>query len=60
MQLTIARHLTDLDAVVDHLARNFGREKIVLIGHSWGAALGLLYIQAHPEKVAAFIAVSRR
>ncbi len=57
-ELTIERHLTDLDAIVDHLARSFGREKIVLIGHSWGAALGLLYIQAHPDKVAAFIGVA--
>ena len=57
-QLTIARHLADLDAVVDHLRASFGREKLVLIGHSWGGALGLLYVQAHPEKVAAFIGVA--
>ena len=56
--LTIARHLTDLDAIVDHLARNLDRKKIILIGHSWGAALGLLYAQAHPDKVAAVVAVA--
>src|SRR5262249_12872547 len=26
--------------------------------HSWGAALGLLYAQAHPDKVSAFIGVN--
>ncbi len=56
--LTIARHLTDLDAIVDHLARNLDRKKIILMGHSWGAALGLLYAQAHPDKVAAVVAVA--
>jgi len=57
-QLTVARHLADLDAVVDHQRASLGREKLALIGHSWGGTLGLLYAQAHPEKVAAFIGVA--
>jgi proline iminopeptidase len=57
-RLTIEQHLADLDAVVDHLRRNLRRTKIALIGHSWGAALGLLYINAHPDKVSAFIGVA--
>jgi pimeloyl-ACP methyl ester carboxylesterase len=56
--LTIARHLADLDAVVDHLRQSFGQEKVTLIGHSWGGALGLLYARAHPGKVATFIGVA--
>ena len=57
-RLTIAQHLADLDAVVDHLRQTLSQGKIVLMGHSWGAALGLLYAQAHPEKVSAFIGVN--
>lgn len=57
--LTISRHLADLDAVVEHLRRILGRDRIVLIGHSWGSALGLLYVQRHPEKVSAFIGVAQ-
>ena len=57
-RLTIARHLTDLDTVVDNLRQSLGQNKIVLVGHSWGAVLGLLYAQAHPEKVSAFIGVN--
>jgi proline iminopeptidase len=56
--LTIARHVADLDAVVEHLRRGLGQDKIVLVGHSWGAALGLLYAQAHPDKVAAWVGVA--
>jgi pimeloyl-ACP methyl ester carboxylesterase len=56
--LTISRHFADLDAVVDHLRQILGQDKIVLIGHSWGSALGLLYVQHHPEKVSAFIGVA--
>jgi pimeloyl-ACP methyl ester carboxylesterase len=54
-RLTIAQHLADLDAIVDYLLETFGREKVVLLGHSWGTALGLLYARDHPEKVAAFV-----
>ena len=57
-RLTIAQHLADLDAVVDHLRQSLGQNKILLMGHSWGAALGLLYAHAHPEKVSAFIGVN--
>jgi len=57
-RLTVSRHLTNLDVVVDHLRQILGQDKIVLIGHSWGAALGLLYVQRHPGKVSALIAVA--
>lgn len=58
-RLTIARHLADLDAVVDHLRSEHGQAKVALIGHSWGSALGLFYAQAHPDKVSAFIGVGQ-
>jgi pimeloyl-ACP methyl ester carboxylesterase len=57
-QLTVARHLADLDAVVDHLRTRFGHRSVVLLGHSWGGALGLLYARDHPEKVAALFAIA--
>ncbi|QEA39636.1 alpha/beta hydrolase [Pistricoccus aurantiacus] len=57
-RLTVARHLADLDVIVDHLRRAFDRDRIILVGHSWGGMLGLLYAQRHPEKVAALIAVA--
>ena len=57
-RLTIDQHVVDLDAVVDHLRQSLGQDKIILMGHSWGAALGLLYAQAHPDKVSAFIGVN--
>ncbi len=56
--LTIARHVADLEAVVTHLRRAFGGQRVVLLGHSWGAALGLLHANAHPGGVAAVIAAA--
>jgi proline iminopeptidase len=56
--LTIARHLADLDVITDRLRQELGQSRIVLIGHSWGGALALLYAHAHPDKIAAVIAVT--
>jgi proline iminopeptidase len=57
-RLTIAQHLVDLDAVVNHLLKSLGQNKIILMGHSWGAPLGLLYAYGHGEKVSTFIGVN--
>jgi len=58
-ELTIARHVADLHAVIDDLLEEFGARRVVLVGHSWGSALGLLYVQAHPEGIAAFVGVGQ-
>jgi pimeloyl-ACP methyl ester carboxylesterase len=57
-RLTVAQHLADLDRIVDHLRASLSTDKIILVGHSWGAALGLLYAAAHPGKVLALVAVN--
>lgn len=55
---TLERLLSDLDQLVDHLRTAFGQERVLLMGHSWGTLLGALYAARHPEKTAAFLAVS--
>ncbi len=57
--LTVDRHLADLNIVVDHLKHVHAAEKVVLVGHSWGSALGLLYAREHPEKMSAYIGVAQ-
>lgn len=57
-RLTVKQHIADLDRVIDHLRQTFGKDKVILIGHSWGAALGLLYARDHPDKVATLVGVS--
>lgn len=46
-QLTIAKHLQDLEAV----RRHFHLEKMNLLGNSWGGLLVGFYALAHPERV---------
>lgn len=56
--MTISQFERDLDAVVDLVRRRFHKDKVVLLGHSWGAVLGTRYACTHPRKVAAYVAVA--
>lgn len=57
--LTVKQLLTDTDEVIDYLRERFGKDRIVIIGQSWGTVLGMEYINTHPEKVAAYIGVGQ-
>ena len=57
-RLTVSQHLEDLDVVIDDLRQAYAKEKIYLVGHSWGTVLGLLHAKAHPKTVAALISVA--
>lgn len=46
-QYTVARHVTDLEAVRQEL----GAERLILVGGSWGATLAAHYMAAYPERV---------
>lgn len=58
-EINIEQMLSDTDEIVDYLRERFGREKIIVMGQSWGTALGMNYIHLHPEKVAAYIGVGQ-
>lgn len=53
--LTIEQFIADLDELVEMLRSRFGKENVVLYGHSWGSVLGVLYASRFPEKVAAYV-----
>ena len=51
---SMARSVGDLDAVRSSL----GRDRVAVLGHSWGATLALRYALDHPDRVSALIYVS--
>lgn len=53
--LTIEQFVADLDELIEMLRARFGKEKVVLYGHSWGSVLGVLYASRFPDKVAAYV-----
>ena len=53
--MTVEQHVADAVELTDLLRERFDQEKIYLLGHSWGAHLGLHVAQAAPEKYHALI-----
>jgi len=55
---TLANHIRDVDNVVDYLRKRFGKDRVSLIGHSWGGMLGYLYLAQHSEKIDKFVSIA--
>lgn len=53
--LTIELMLNDLKAVAEYLCSEYGKDKIYIAGHSWGAYLGLRFAEIYPEYVKYYI-----
>ncbi len=56
--LTIERLIADTAEVASQLAEQFEREKVFLLGHSWGGALAILTARDHPQLFHKVFAVS--
>ncbi len=57
--LTLDGAVADTLAVTDHLRERFDQERIHLVGQSWGTVLGVLAVQAAPERYRAFVGVGQ-
>jgi len=57
--MTIGQFVRDLDQVVDLVRRRFGKDKVVLLAHSWGTVIGAIYAAGRPEKVSAYVGVAQ-
>ena len=57
--INMARMNADTLEVVNYLRKRFGREKIFVLGHSWGSVLGLYLAHDHPELLYAYIGVGQ-
>ena len=47
--------LCDLDELISYLCGRFGKQKIILLGYSWGTVPGVLYAKAHPERLHCYL-----
>ena len=54
-EITLERYIADAHAVSQYLRQTFAKQKIYLIGESWGSALGVMVAQRYPQDYAAFI-----
>lgn len=52
--LTISRMVDDAEELVEWCCKEFKKEKIFVIGGSWGSELGVLLSAKYPDKISAF------
>lgn len=57
--LSISQLTSDAHELVSLLKQRFGREKIFLLGHSWGTVLGALLARDYPEDFYAYVGVGQ-
>lgn len=57
--LTVDRLVSDALEVTDYLRSRFKKEKIFLLGHSWGSFLGIRAAARAPEKYHAYIGAAQ-
>jgi proline iminopeptidase len=55
--LTRERMIADTEEMASWVRKEFGRDKIFVLGHSWGSFLGLQLAVRHPEWLYAYIGV---
>jgi proline iminopeptidase len=47
--------LSDAQAVLAMIKQRYGKQRVVIVGHSWGSMLGLGLIQTRPQDIAAYV-----
>jgi proline iminopeptidase len=57
--MTVRQMQQDTLDMANYLRRRFARDKIVVLGASWGSVLGLWLAHEHPEVVAAYVGVGQ-
>jgi pimeloyl-ACP methyl ester carboxylesterase len=53
--LTVDRLVEDARELVEHLCRKYGRQKLFILGGSWGSQLGTILSYRYPERIAAYV-----
>ncbi len=56
-QLTINQYVEDLEIVIDSLRNRYSKEKVNLMGTSWGGMYGFLYLLEDNNKINAFACI---
>lgn len=57
--ININTMLEDSKEVVEYLKTEFSKEKIFILGHSWGSLLGTCYIEKYPQDVIAYVGLGQ-
>ncbi len=57
--LSVDRMVEDAAELVTYLCERFQKEKLLIVGHSWGSLLGTLLAKKYPEHIAAYVGMGQ-
>ena len=57
--MTIADFVDDLIALSSDLARRFHKNKILLVGHSWGSVIGMIAASRRPDLFSGYVGIGQ-
>ena len=59
LDMTLDQQVEDMHQVVLYLMQRFNKEKLYIVGHSWGSILSTLYLPKYPETIAAYVGMGQ-
>ena len=57
--LTVNQFIEDTEEVIQYLREHLNKDKLFVLGHSWGTMLGMHMVKRHPEWLYAYIGVGQ-
>ncbi|KFN49269.1 alpha/beta fold hydrolase [Arenimonas composti] len=57
--LAIDRYVQDAIAIAEHVRERLGKEKLILVGHSWGTVVGMKAALARPDLFHAYVGIGQ-
>ena len=51
--------LDDTKEIVEYIKRKYKKEKVVIVGYSWGSVVGTLFTQKYPDDILAYIGIGQ-
>jgi len=57
--MTLAQFISDSKELVEYLCTRFAKEKIYIVGHSWGSLLGSRLTCSYSERIIAYIGIGQ-
>ncbi|MDQ0253445.1 pimeloyl-ACP methyl ester carboxylesterase [Evansella vedderi] len=57
--VSINQYVEDIRVLTEVLKKRFNKEKLYLVGHSWGSVIGLLAVEKYPELFHSYIGIGQ-
>ena len=57
--MVLDQYVSDINELVNYLKDKYDKEKVYLLGHSWGTIIGTLAVEKYPEQFHAYIGAAQ-